>query len=58
MYGFQRAMQEYESHLTAPYDEGGALYDDEEAYNQKEDYLETQAEYQMEERYLKSMEDC
>ena len=51
--GFERAMQEYESHLTAPYDKGGALYDYEEEYNAKEDYLETQAEYQMEEMFLR-----
>lgn len=46
--GFERAMAEYESHLTAPYDEGGALYDYEWEEQQREDYLETQAEWQME----------
>ena len=46
--GFERAMQEYERHLTAPYDEGGALYDAEWEMEQREDYLETQAEYAME----------
>ena len=50
--GFERAMQEYERHMTAPYDEGGALYDYEEEYNAREDYLETQAEWAMEEQFL------
>lgn len=49
MYGFERAQAEYESHLMAPYDEGGALYDEEEELRQREDYLETQAEYEMDE---------
>jgi len=50
--GFERAMAEYESHLTAPYDEGGALYDEDWERQQREDYLETQAEYAMEEQFL------
>ena len=41
--GFERAMREYEHHLTCPYDEGGALY--EEDYDEYEDYMETQADY-------------
>ena len=52
MQGFDRAMQEYERHLECPYDEGGALYDDEWEAQQREDYLETQAEWAMEERFL------
>ena len=50
--GFERAMQEYERHLECPYDEGGTLYDDEWEAQQREDYLETQAEYQMENYFL------
>ena len=46
--GFEKAQAEYERHLTAPYNEGGAFYDEEWEQQQKEDYLETQAEYQME----------
>ena len=53
MYGFQQAQAEYESRMFAPYDKGGALYDYEEEARQKEDYLETQAEYMMEEMRLK-----
>ena len=52
MYGFSQAMQEYESHLTAPYDRGGYYFDEDEYLNGKEDYLETQAEYRMEEMAL------
>lgn len=40
--GFERAMQEYERHLTAPYDEGGALYNYEEECNY-DDYFEDKA---------------
>lgn len=50
--GFEHAIAEYESHLTAPYDKGGALYDEEEEYEEKEDYLETQAEYELERYFL------
>lgn len=46
--GFAKAQAEYERHLTAPYDEGGALYDEELEQEQRMEYLETQAEYQME----------
>ena len=49
--GFDRAMQEYERHLTAPYDEGGALFDYDWEAKQWEDYLETQAERAMEEQF-------
>ena len=51
--GFENAMREYEYHMTAPYDAGGALYNYEEEYNEREDYLETQAEYRMEEMFLR-----
>lgn len=51
MKGFERAQREYEHWLTSPYDEGGALYEYEEE-QQKEDWLETQADYQMERMFL------
>lgn len=47
MYGFERAQAEYESHLTAPYDEGGALYDWEEAARLAEDQAEIEGERMM-----------
>ncbi len=50
--GFGKAQAEYERHLTAPYDEGGVLYDEEWEQEQRMDYLETQAEYQMENDFL------
>ena len=53
MEGFQQAMQEYEYHMMCPYDRGGALFDEEEYLNEKEDYLETQAEYELEEMMLR-----
>lgn len=52
MQGFERALQEYESKMFAPYDRGGAYFDEEEYQNEKEDYLETQAEYLMDEMAL------
>lgn len=52
MYGFERAMREYESRMADPYcDE-----DYEEEYQSKEDYLETQAEYMMEEMKIRGDE--
>lgn len=45
MYGFERAMQEYESKLFDPYGDENW----EEEYDEKTDYLETQAEYLIEE---------
>ena len=39
-------------HLACPYDEGGALYDYEWEAQQREEWLETQAEYQMENNFL------
>lgn len=52
MQGFQQAMQEYESRMFAPYDRDGAYFDEEEYQNEKEDYLETQADYMLEEMRL------
>lgn len=48
MQGFKQAMQEYERKLFDPY--GDEEY--EEEYQRKQDYLETQAEYLMEEMAL------
>ena len=48
MQGFERAMQEYERELFDPY--GDEEY--EEEYDEKIDYLETQAEYLMDEMAL------
>lgn len=45
MNGFMKALREYEKALTQPYD-----YPDEDT---KEDYLETQADYKIEENLLK-----
>lgn len=50
--GFERAMQEYERHLACPYDEGGALHDSDWEAQQREEWLETQAEFQMENNFL------
>ena len=36
MEGFYKAQQEYERHLTAPYDVGGALYDEDDEEEQEE----------------------
>ena len=47
MYGFERAQAEYERHLQCPYDEGGALYDWEEAANEREEIAIKQAEMMM-----------
>lgn len=52
MNGFYQAQQEYESKMSAPYDRGGAYFDEDEYQNEKEDYLETQAEYLMDEMAL------
>ena len=49
--GFERAQQEYERHMECPYDEGGALYDEDWEREQYMDYLETQAEYAMERQF-------
>ncbi len=48
MQGFQQAMQEYERKLFDPY--GDEEY--EEEYDEKIDYLETQADYMLEEMRL------
>ena len=53
MQGFQQAQQEYESKMFAPYDRGGALFDYEEYKREKEDYLETQTDYMLEEMAIK-----
>lgn len=47
MKGFVKAQQEYESKLFAPFDEGGAEYDEELAAQQAEEYAEMQAEMMM-----------
>lgn len=52
MQGFEKAQQEYESKMFAPYDKGGAYFDYDAYYDEKQDYLETQAEYMIEERLL------
>ena len=44
MNGFEKAQAEYERYLMAPYDEGGALYDYEYEEEQRQAYLEMQAE--------------
>ena len=49
MNNFKQAQQEYESKLFAPYDRDGVLFDEEEYQREKEDYLDWQAECQMEE---------
>lgn len=48
MHGFKRAMQEYENRLFDPY----GNEDWEEEYQKKQDYLETQADYMLEEMRL------
>jgi hypothetical protein len=57
MDGFRQAQQEYESRMFAPYDRGGAYFDEEEYQNEKEDYLETQAEYRLEEMAIERFKD-
>lgn len=44
MNGFEKAQAEYERHLMAPYDVGGALYDYELEEEQRQAYLEMQTE--------------
>lgn len=57
MDGFKQAQQEYESRMFAPFDKGGALYNYEEEARQKEDYLETQADYMIEEMAIERFKD-
>lgn len=57
MNGYQQALQEYESRMFAPYDRGGAYFDEEEYQREKEDYLETQAEYMLEEMMIERWSD-
>lgn len=52
MDGFKKALQEYESKMFAPYDRGGAYFDEEEYQLSKEDYLEMEADKQIEEMRL------
>ena len=56
MNGFSQAQAEYESRMFAPYDRGGAYFDEEEYLREKEDYLETQADYEIEERAIRQIE--
>ena len=56
MYGFSQAQAEYESRMFAPYDRGGALFDEDEYLDEREDYLETEGERLMEERLLEERE--
>ena len=56
MHGFSQAQAEYESRMFAPYDRGGALFDEDEYLDEKEDYLETEGERLMEERWLEERE--
>lgn len=56
MHGFSQAQAEYESRMFAPYDRGGALFDEDEYLDEKEDYLETEGERLMEERLLEERE--
>lgn len=54
---FKQAQQEYESRMFAPFDKGGELFDYEEYEKEKEDYLETQAEYMLEEMAIERFKD-
>ena len=55
MYGYQQAMQEYEYHMMCPYDKGGALYEEEELYDEEDD-LDNDEEY-WQETFAQSTED-
>lgn len=55
MNGYTQAAQEYEYHLTHPYDKGGALY--EEELLDEEDDLGNDADY-WQEMFAQSTEDA
>lgn len=51
--GFERAMREYESKLTAPYDKGGALYEEDE---ENDEQYWSNVDSQIEEYFLSERE--
>ncbi len=57
MHGFRQAQLEYERYLTSPFDKGGPLYGGNEEEITREDYLETQAEYMLEEMMMERYSD-
>lgn len=48
MKNFEKAQQEYENKLLAPYDKWGELFNEEEYIKEKEDYLDTLGDLMLE----------
>lgn len=51
MYGFERAMQEYERRMECPYDVGGALYEEEDDEDNRPDEYDIWRDRQGEEQW-------
>lgn len=53
MFGYEKAAQEYESEMAAPYDRGGALYDYDEEEKERLEYLEREVNNRVDEALLR-----